>query len=206
MQALERAGHRAVSNILEISDDLQAWANSIEFATTDEELAEIEGCVIDFLAQLGDRVDDFVNALHILQGQAEIGKQAVDRIQARVRVIENAEKRLREFAVKAIEMMGAKKLEGNTSRISLRACPASVAIVNQNAIPAEFVHVDIRCRRDQLDNFVDVLTNGQLSLWHKMVSVQSANVDKRAIADAIKAGRDVPGADLAIGKQSLMVK
>jgi hypothetical protein len=68
-----------------------------------------------------------------------------------------------------------KKIEGRTSTLSLRACPSSVKILDEAAIPADY-----------------------------KVTKMEVSVDKKAVKAALEADVDVPGADLVIGKNSLV--
>ena len=71
---------------------------------------------------------------------------------------------------KAMELGGVKTLEGQTTTLSLRVAPASVLIIDFDAVPAEYKEIR-----------TEVVIN------------------KDAVKKALKDGSEVPGADLSKG-------
>ena len=74
-----------------------------------------------------------------------------------------------------MDLAGLKKLEGQTTTLSLRAAPASVLITDHDAVPAEYKEIR-----------TEVVIN------------------KDAVKRALKAGRKVPGAGLSAGNSYLV--
>ena len=181
--------------LYEIHDELQAWSNSLELAATPEERAEIEQRISAWLQAGRDKVDSFNAYLSHLEAQTELAKKEVDRINAIRRKIERVQGELEDYAVRTMEVLGVRKLEGHTSSLALRAKPPSVLI--DGAVPFEFQRATIEIDADTYNTISDRLPPNSRVVWY----AQRAEISK-----AIKAGRDVPGATLSIGQNGLVRK
>ncbi len=92
-------------------------------------------------------------------------------------IVNKGEIVINEPTTQLIRRFGDKKLEGRTATFMLRAVPPSVVITDEAAIPEEFKRTTV-----------------------------SVSIDKVAIKKAISGGRDVEGADLSMGRQTLVRK
>jgi hypothetical protein len=162
--------------LYDIESDLEALLNTDEMVP-EEQRAEFErelGTQLRAAVDKRQRVGEFIRFCD-LQGDA--CKAEIDRLTLRKRHFERVSEQVREYVLRVIEATGEKKLEGRTLTFSLRACPPSVQIVDQAAIPADY-------KRETI----------------------TVLIDKTAIKKAILAGQEVPGADLQIGSHSLVLK
>jgi Siphovirus Gp157 len=96
-----------------------------------------------------------------------------------------------------------RKLEGNTITFSARACPASVEIVDEAAVPAEFKTLTIRLPATTWERLLDSLDLEQRADLLGQVKRGECEVSKSGIKTAIDAGASVPGAALSTNKLSL---
>lgn len=163
--------------LYQAEDDLKTWVDTLEAASSEEERAEIAARIPDYLNTAVEKRDRFCAFLAHLEGQIELCNAEEERIYSRRRAFQALVDRLENYAIRVMEDLGVKKLEGATSVLRLHAKPASVIIENPAEIPAKFI-------------------------VEKIVR----DPDKRAIKAAIDAGEDVPGATLAIGGNSLRRK
>src|SRR5207245_207678 len=102
--------------------------------------------------------------------QAELAAEEVKRLQARKKGFERAGERLEGYVREAMQLGGVKKLEGRTTSLSLRASPASVLVIDPDAVPAEY----------------------------KEIRTETVII-KEQLRKALKGGRRVPGAELFEG-------
>lgn len=109
-----------------------------------------------------------------LEAAAEQIRQAESAMAARRKAIENRAGRIREYLMVNMEKAGISKIECPYFRIAVRENPPAVVIDMQGEIPQEFM---------------------------KQPEPPPPSPDKKAIAEAIKAGRSVPGAHLERGKR-----
>lgn len=107
-----------------------------------------------------------------LEATAEAIKQAEADMAARRKAIENRAARVRAYLKSNMERTGLTEISCPHFKIAIRKNPPSVSIVAEELIPAEF---------------------------KKQLPPPPPTVDKKAIADALKAGQDVPGARLEQG-------
>lgn len=104
-----------------------------------------------------------------LESMAEQIKAAEAQMAERRKSIEKRAAGIREYLHGCMERSGITKIECPYFKIAIRDNPASVVIDDERAIPAEFM---------------------------RQPEPPPPSPDKRAIAESIKAGRDVPGAHL----------
>lgn len=163
--------------LYQAEDDLKTWVDTLEAASTDEERTEIAARIPDYLSAAVEKRDRFCAFLSHLEAQAELCRAEEKRIAERRRMFEALQERLESYAIRTMEDLGVKKLEGATSVLRLHGKPPSVLITDPAEIPARFI-------------------------VEKIVR----DPDKKAIKAAIDAGEDVPGATLSLGGNSLRRK
>ena len=116
-----------------------------------------------------EKVDRVNAALSQLEATAQHATNEIERLQARKQAATENAQRLKNYVIDVMASRGLKKLEGITSGFTLRANAPGVEILNQEAVPAQFIQV-----RESITQCVD----------------------KRGIKDAIARGADVPGVRL----------
>jgi hypothetical protein len=110
-----------------------------------------------------------------LQATAASIKDAEEQMKARRQAIEKRAAALMERLKTGLEVAGVQKLETPHFALTIKKNPPSVEVWDERQIPAEFMRVALP------------------------PPPPAPAPDKKAIADAIKAGKDVPGALLAQG-------
>lgn len=107
-----------------------------------------------------------------LEASAEAIKGAEAQMAARRRAIENRANSLREYLKANMERTGILKIESQQLSITIKKNPPAVHVEAPEMVPAEFI---------------------------KIPPPPPPAVDKKAVADALKSGRDVPGCRLEQG-------
>jgi hypothetical protein len=133
----------------------------------EEPTPEMETAIANALESHIRKVDSFAQFLNHLDNQADFAAEEIKRLTARKRRLEMHRERLGAYALRIMDERGWESLEGETADIKIKRNPPAVQILDETAIPAEFVTVK-----------------------------QQITVDKNAIKARIKAGREVPGAEL----------
>jgi Siphovirus Gp157 len=164
-------------SLYELQDHLQALFDSMEMVENPALKKEAEMDIERYLQAEVAKVDSLSNYLAMCESQQSAAKSEIERLRARASMWENREERVRSYVQRVMEQGGYKKLEGRTATFMLRAVPASVVIIDESEIPEEFKR-----------------------------TVVSVSLDKGAIKKAIHEGRNVPGADLSMGKNALVRK
>jgi hypothetical protein len=191
-----------------IEDHLAALIETAELVSPEQELefrAEFQAALTAAVDQR-DRVGQF---LAHLEQQIDFARFEIDRLRQRKAAFERALARLENYVIETIEHLGTdgkgkyRRLEGQTTTFSLRACPPSVEVADEAAIPAEYKVLLLKLPAVTWEQLLDGLEIEQRSAVLGQVRSPEVTVDKRLVKAAIDGGVDVPGAGLAIGRHSL---
>jgi hypothetical protein len=109
-----------------------------------------------------------------LEATAAAIKDAETQMAARRRIVEAKADRLRAYVLQGMQLAGVQKIETPFFALSIKQNPPSVVINEAGLIPAEFM---------------------------RQPEPPPPAPDKKAIGEALKAGREVPGAHLQRGQR-----
>jgi Gp157 protein len=191
-----------------IEDQLAALIETAELVSPEQEQefrAEFQAALTAAVDKR-DRVGQF---LAHLEQQIDFAKFEIDRLRQRKATCERALARLENYVIGTIENLGTdgkgkyRRLEGKTTTFSLRACPPSVEVADETAIPSEYKVLLLKLPAVMWEQLLDGLEIEERSEVLRQVHTPEVTVDKRSIKAAIDGGVDVPGAGLAIGRHSL---
>jgi hypothetical protein len=135
----------------------------------------LQQAVDEYLEAALEKRDRVANFIAHLEQQQELATAEIRRLRERESFFARQQERLEGYVIHFLETKGIRKLEGRTVTVSLRACPPSVQILDQAAIPPKY-----------------------------LVCKQEFVADKKALKAAIESGVEVPGVDLQVGKNSLL--
>lgn len=194
-----------------IEDDLQALLNSEELV--DE--GQFEQFKVALAAKLRSAVDkrqrlgEFIRFCELMQSNCEA---EVARLEALKKTYAAAQERCEEFLVYTIEQLGPDargrypKLAGHTVTLSVARNPDSVEIVEPEAIPDQFRSVELKLpvpawKRvlESFDRRKDPEGQETAAVLHSADEGATRSISKTAVREQLKAGGEVPGADLKIG-------
>lgn len=113
-------------------------------------------------------------AIKTLQANADAIKGAEEEMSKRRRAMENRAASIREYLLECLSVAGIQKIECPHFVIKIAANPPSVVIDDERQIPGEYM---------------------------KTPEPPPPQPDKKAIAEALKTGADIPGARLVRGKR-----
>ncbi|MGZ5051560.1 MAG: siphovirus Gp157 family protein [Methylobacter sp.] len=149
------------------------YLQALDFLTDPETDLPAEA-VNDTLEALGGELEDkAINVAKFLRNMettAEAIRQAEADMVKRRKTLENRVQWLKNYIKDNMEHCGVSDIECPYFKLSVQKNPAAVNILDEDAVPEQFKQ--------------------QVVGW---------KIDKAAIRDAIKAGCDVPGAELAAG-------
>ena len=123
--------------------------------------------MVEGSTDLMEAIDAAVARISQINGMYVAIKSETDRLKARAERLSSAEDRLRALLRQSLEVMGTRKVERPLATLSIRATPPRVIIEDEAAIGEDYLR------------YVQPVIN------------------KQAIATAIKAGIEVPGARLS---------
>ena len=190
-----------------IEDHLAAMIETAELVSPEheQEFREEFQAALTAAVDKRDRVSQF---LAPLEQQIEFAKFEIDRLRQRKANFERALERLENYVIETIENLGTdgkgryRKLEGKTTTFSLRACPPSVEVTDESAIPAKYKTLLLKLPAVMWEQLLDGLKIEQRAVVLGQVRSPEVVVDKRAVKAGIDGG-GVPGACLVSGRHSL---
>lgn len=122
--------------------------------------------------QIEVKAVNIANLIKSLEAEAEVIKAEEKRLAQRRKSRENAADNVKQYLKLAMEQMGMDKIKTATRTISIQLNPPSVHVLNEDEIPGKFL----------------------------TLIPEHYEVNKKAIAEAFKAGEEVKGAELTRGR------
>lgn len=153
-----------------------------------------------------DRVGQF---LAHLEQQIDFARFEIDRLRQRKATYERTLARMENYVIETIENFGTdskgkyRTLEGKTTTFSLRACPPSVEVTDESAIPSDYKTLTLKLPAVTWEELLDGLDIEQRAAVLGQVKSPEVSVDRRSIKTAMDSGADVSGAGLVTGRHSL---
>jgi hypothetical protein len=191
-----------------IEEYLAAMIETAELVPADQEQefrAEFEAA-LSTAVEKRDRVGQFM--VHLEQ-QIDFARFEIERLRGRRAMYERALERLERYVVGTIEHLGRdargkfRRLEGKTITFSLRACPPSVEVTDESAVPVEYKVLTLKLPATAWERLLDSIELDQRAAVLAQMSTPEVAIDKRLVKAAIGAGMNVTGAGLTAGRQSL---
>lgn len=162
------------------------------------------------LTQAKDKRDAVARFLAHCTSQVELAKNEIERLEARKRFFERVGGRLRNYVRWVIQnVLGAdeegrwKRLEGQTSTLSLRKCPPAVEVQDEAAVPAEYKRLLIELPAEEWERHIQAC--GDKTILDRIFHVE-VKLDRRAMLAAMQQGIEVPGAGLRPIDYTLQVR
>lgn len=163
--------------LYEVSEHLIALLDTYDMCETDEQRMECNAEIQRTVEAQLHKVDNFSRFLSHVESQADLAAKEIERLKTRRAVFVNLQERLEQYAIRGMQALGLRKLDGDTSRLTLRNNTPAVDIDDEELVPAKFKTIR-----------------------------QTVNIDKRGIKSAIDGGEVVPGAHLREPSISLIRK
>ncbi|ELY5803542.1 siphovirus Gp157 family protein [Cronobacter sakazakii] len=126
---------------------------------------------------LGDKFDGILSLIRNLEGQARTLDDEIKRLTERKRVFQDKAKNLRAYLLRTLQAGGYKTFKTDLNTLTVRQGAVSVVIDDESLLP---------------DDLVDVVT--------------TVSPDKKKIKQALEAGKEVRGAHLETGEETLQVR
>lgn len=165
-----------MTHLYEITGDLVSTIDDI-VENGGELTEELEKRLDDGQLDFKAKVENVVRYCLNLDGDKDVLKNEIARLQGRLKSIDNRETWLKGYLKDNMEATDMKKIEFPSFTISIAKNPPSVEIYDEKALPAEYVEIR-----------------------------PTKHVDKKSILADLKSGKEVSGARIAPLKTNLRVK
>jgi len=190
--------------LYDAEESLTALLDTQDMVTPDQE----QEFLTDFeqaLTTASDKRDRVAGRLAKLEAQQAYAAAEIKRLQAFKASAEAQQERLEGYVSYVIQRLGKdakgkyRKLEGNSSTLFLRACPASVEITSEADVPLDFKMATIKMGAFQWVDILELLDGA----GYTVAAIADLTVDKAAVKASIQAGEVIAGAKLITDKTSL---
>lgn len=196
-------------SLYRIEEHLLALADTAEMVAPDQEREYLQ----DFKAALtsaADKRDRVCQFLEHLEHQQSFADAEIKRLQLLKKHYASVQERLEDYVAFVIDSLGKdskgklRKLEGNTTVMYLRACPASVELLDETVIPHAYKRVTVTMPAELWGRVLNSLNNDMVSaLLAKTLNTTQMSASKSEVKAALENGVPVPGARLITDKRSL---
>lgn len=191
----------AALTLYNLADTLPALLDTLDMVEEGTpERQELETQIQVYMQALPAKVDDTCRMLAHFEAQQDMAAKEIKRLQERKKAFERAQERLEGYVVRVLEFLpppkkGQPKLEGATNTLTLRPSDA-VKIIDEPSVPAEFKTACIELPLTEWAFVIEALDETTRS--HVLTRLEKQDVKVRAsdIKRSLKAGHEVPGADL----------
>jgi hypothetical protein len=167
-----------------------------EALVPEDQLAAFQAAFLEKTQQAIQKRGNCIRAISHLEAQIAGARAEENRIAAWRGSLESGLERFKAYLVRCIELSGQKKVEADNGSLAIQANPESVEITDLELVPDEFKTVTVKMPAATYRVLAAEL-DGLDATW---------TASKTAIKEALKQGRDVPGADTRFGKWSLRVR
>jgi len=197
--------------LYELEENLRALVNSIDLAeepVARELVLEEIGRALRTTREKRDAVAAFLRHCDV---QQQFADAEIERIQKRKAFIAAVQEELEAYLVKVIvqfaplDRKGIQRLEGDFSSFRIQKNPDSVSVENANAIPVAFKHVVLTMPAHVWEALLQRVGVGERKTFEARVEKLEFRPNKKAIAAELKAGNQIPGADLKFGDWRLVI-
>lgn len=130
----------------------------------------IEDCLASVEGAIEVKAANIVHFIKALDADADIIKAEEKRLAERRKALENKRDRIKQYLQYQMELAGLDKIKTPTVTLAIQSNPPSVKIVSEEGIPKKYL------------------------------IPQAPTVDKKGILAALKAGEEVVGCELSVGK------
>ena len=163
-------------SLYELSSELQRINE--EIITAEGEITpELETMLDGFTTALDKKTGGIIRWTLNLKGKQQAIQNEIDRLTTRKRMVDNLDKRLKNYVHVCMVKAGMKKLEYDTFTVAIQKNPPSVEIEDEEKIDGKYKEI-----------------------------VQVVKLDKKQILSDMKAGAEVEGAILHTDKTHLRVR
>lgn len=194
--------------LLEFRDDVAAEVRVTEADQRDqaEQISAIDQQIAEYVKRECTKADNIAGFLRECKARATALKAEEDRIRAKRKAWEDREQRVKDRIAEVLAMTlnpqaiaeasqntVLRRVNGRANELKLCKSPASVEVTDESLVPSDMKRVTASMSREVWD----VIIGPHLSNQDMLSRIKdSTEIDKRAIAAALKQGDPVPGARL----------
>lgn len=199
--------------LYDAADELCTLFDTLEGLEDPQQIAEFEKEMEPAFERALKKVEGFSAFLRHLDWRIQFCKDEARRINSYRQRFEETRERLTGYAIRSMHASGLRLLGSAAAQLRLQQNPPSVVIDDQTQLPWDLRKVTVEMTLDQWARLTAAVHDEEttpalrillMDIWNANPNVSDAPI-KSAIAAALKAGEEVPGARL-IREDRLVVK
>ena len=158
-----------------------------------------------------EKRDRVVAFLRHCEHQQKFADAEIERIHKRKEVIARVREELECYLVQVIDQFarpdqrGIKRLEGNLSSMRIQKNPDSVLVTDEHLLPVAWKDIVLTMPAHVWEALLQRLATDERALFVRKVKKSEFKPDKKAIANELKRGTEISGADLKFGDLRLVI-
>ena len=197
--------------VYDVEDHLLALANTVDLVEESEARAAILAEIGQQVRLARDKRDRAVAFLRHCAEQQRFADEEVERIESRKRHIARVQGELEAYLVRVVDQFatpdrkGIKRLDGNVSTMRIQKNPDSAVVIDPELVPLTYKDVAVTLPAYVWEAMLQCLSKEERAEFERWVKRTEFRPDKKALAGELKAGREIPGADLHVGEYRLVV-
>jgi hypothetical protein len=202
---------KAAVTLYELEDNLAALADTFEMVDYGEDRQMILDQIGTAMRLVKEKRDAVVAFLRHCEVQQKFADQEIERIKNRRDRIAKFQEELEQSVIRVIDQFvipdrrGVKRMEGNVSSLRIQKNPDSVVITDDKALPVAWKDVVLTMPAHAWEALLERLAKDERAVFEAQVKRCEFRPDKRALANELKNGEEIPGADLKFGELRLVI-
>lgn len=161
--------------LYEITNIFAEFAYRLDQAETPEDLEACQVALQGIEYSFDEKIENIAKVVRNIEAESKAYKEEEQRLKAKKQSAEKKVEFLKQYMFDSMEFLGKEKVQAGVFTVSIRNNGPSVQVLDEASIPEEY--------------FIE----------------QEPKLDKTSIKNAIKQGKEVPGAEL-IRTRSLQIK
>jgi outer membrane murein-binding lipoprotein Lpp len=162
---------------------------------------ELRTALARYVDAFGEKVDRIANYIKAQEAFAEAAKKEANRLEARRRSAENRVKTCKGFLCWFMICRSLKHLKGTLNTVTLSENSAETLMIDEaQAVPQAFMSVLVSLPWPRWEELLSHVPEGTLLRELRRQALETRDLDRGRVSEALKAGHVVPGARLSRGK------
>jgi hypothetical protein len=206
----------AAPTLREIADDIRVWSDtldSLDEGADEQQKAEVMSRLAASITAGRDKAESFGRFVKWLPDEAGRLKAEAERIRIKAKILEAIEQRLREYALNAMKDADTAMIEGHTFKLRSQGTGGKVIIDDEAAIPSKYKRLVVWVNAAIFEQVTRIVLAAEGLTEERFADsimssfeLKQADIQKSAIEAAVKAGAEVPGADLDLSAKCLVIR
>lgn len=196
-----------------VAGDLRMWADTLEGLDGEDEATRETAMVEAAKSALQgkDKAERFGQFLLWIKDEIPRLRAEAERVRLKATALQNAQERIREYAVRSMRENDLKRIEGHSLALTRKGTGGKVVIEDEAAVPSRYKRLVLWCNAEKFEMLVqhflaELGVDSIIDTPMAAFECKAVETQKSAVEAAIKSGAEVPGADFDPSAECLTVR